>query len=113
MGNETKQIKKTVHLNTRLRRDKEVINFFEAAADGRSFSSFVKDVMYEQSLLFKKCGNPVGITPAIQNHSEQIHAPEIDTSMVNSSEEDISEADTALSTNSAVNDAVDSMFPGQ
>lgn len=60
------QVKKTLHLNTHLVSNQLILDFFEAANEGRPFSGFAKDVLHEQALAyFNEDSTPVGNTPAI------------------------------------------------
>lgn len=44
--------KKTIHLNTNLETHQMILKFFELKNGGRSFSTFTKDLLYEEAKRF-------------------------------------------------------------
>lgn len=102
MTDSAQQIKKTLHFNMRLGAHQLIMEYYEQANDGRSFSSFVKDILKEQAEGYFNndkevlTSKPVR-TRAIKREPEVLSTPTV-------------VEDKSVDVDKALEDAVGSMF---
>lgn len=112
------QKKKTIHFNMGLGTNKLIMKFFEDANDGRSFSSFTKDILHAQAVeyftkteavleqpVFQKVSHDIDSNNCVRVKDTEKPAPSIKATV-----EDQNREEAAESTKTDIASAAASMF---